>query len=178
MQNKISPGATPVFLDWQYIHLNKGVSDIVFLLVESIKFDQRIVDLVVNYYFQLVKEKANRRPRATTSTALSSIGSSIGESNRTSASAGGVAGSITVNSSPQRSDGEAPASLDDDALYTRFMRDFKLNLCLFPYFVMVWFNSEDPDKLIDKSFPMRFMKNLLDYFTHFLDPAFFDGLEG
>ena len=26
---------TPIFLDWQYIHLNKGLSDIVFLLVES-----------------------------------------------------------------------------------------------------------------------------------------------
>ena len=29
---------TPYFLDWQYIHLNKGISDIVFLLVESIMF--------------------------------------------------------------------------------------------------------------------------------------------
>ena len=25
----------PYFLDWQYIHLNKGISDITFLLVES-----------------------------------------------------------------------------------------------------------------------------------------------
>ena len=29
---------TPIFLDWQYIHLNKGISDIVFLLVESTNF--------------------------------------------------------------------------------------------------------------------------------------------
>ena len=32
----------PYFLDWQYIHLNKGISDIVFLLVESLDFDENI----------------------------------------------------------------------------------------------------------------------------------------
>ena len=29
----------PYFLDWQYTHMGKGISDIVFLLVESINFD-------------------------------------------------------------------------------------------------------------------------------------------
>ncbi len=42
---------------------------------------------------------------------------------------------------------------------------------------MVWFNSEDPDKLIDKSFPIAFMKNLLDYYTACLDLEFFKLVE-
>ena len=51
--------------------------------------------------------------------------------------------------------------------------DFKLSLCSFPFFVCVWFNSEDRDKLIDKTFPIRFMKNLMKYYHKYLDNSFF-----
>jgi beta-phosphoglucomutase len=105
---------TPYFLDWQYIQLNKGVSDIVFLLVESIKFDKMKVELVLNYYYCLISEKIK------------------------------------------------------DYSYEAYMNDFKTNLCIFPFVVCVWFNSEDNDKLLDKIFPIRFMKNLLDYYSYFL----------
>lgn len=103
----------PYFLDWQYIQLNKGVSDIVFLLVESIQFDKMKVDLVLNYYYCLISEKMK------------------------------------------------------DYTYADFMRDFKANLCIFPFVVCVWFNSEDNDKLLDKIFPIKFMKNLMKYYTYF-----------
>ena len=33
---------------------------------------------------------------------------------------------------------------------------------------MVWFNSEDNEKLIDKCFPLKFMKNLLKYYNYYL----------
>ena len=104
----------PYFLDWQYIQLNKGVSDIVFLLVESIKFDKMKVELVLNYYYCLISEKIK------------------------------------------------------NYTYEEFMCDFKANLCIFPFVVCVWFNSEDNDKLLDKIFPIRFMKNLMDYYSYFL----------
>ena len=52
--------------------------------------------------------------------------------------------------------------------YEEFMCDFKANLCIFPFVVCVWFNSEDNDKLLDKIFPIRFMKNLMDYYSYFL----------
>ena len=103
----------PYFLDWQYIHLNKGISDVVFLLVESITFNSFISDIVFNYYFCLNKEKRN-----------------ISREN--------------------------------------YLIDFKNALCIFPFFVMVWFNSEDQDKLIDKTFPLRFMRNVLKYYTYYL----------
>ena len=35
----------PYFLDFQYINLNKGISDIIFLLIESVDFDE---DLYIN----------------------------------------------------------------------------------------------------------------------------------
>ncbi len=105
----------PYFLDWQYIHLNKGVSDIVFLLIESIDFNENIVNLVEKYYYQLISEKIN------------------------------------------------------DYSYEDYMKDFKSSLCFFPFFVCVWFNSEDSDKLLDKTFPIRFMKNLLKYYDHYLE---------
>lgn len=104
----------PYLLDWQYIQLNKGVSDIVFLLVESIEFDKIKVDLVMNYYYCLINEKIK------------------------------------------------------DYSYEEFMRDFKTNLCIFPFIVCVWFNSEDNDKLLDKIFPIKFMKNLIKYYKYFL----------
>ena len=104
----------PYFLDWQYIQLNKGVSDIVFLLVESIKFDKMKVELVLNYYYCLISEKIK------------------------------------------------------DYTYQEFMCDFKANLCIFPFVVCVWFNSEDNDKLLDKIFPIRFMKNLVEYYTYYI----------
>jgi HAD superfamily hydrolase (TIGR01509 family) len=104
----------PYFLDWQYIQLNKGVSDIVFLLVESIQFDKRKVDLVLNYYYCLISEKIK------------------------------------------------------DYTYDEFIRDFKANICIFPFVVCVWFNSEDNDKLLDKIFPIKFMKNLMKYYNYFL----------
>jgi thiamine kinase-like enzyme len=103
----------PYFLDWQYIHLNKGISDIVFLLVESIEFDKITVDLVINYYYKLLKEARN-------------------------------------------------------ISYEDFMIDVKNSLCIFPFFVCVWFNSENSDKLLDPVFPIRFMKNLLLYYNYYL----------
>ena len=103
----------PIFLDWQYIHLNKGVSDIVFLLVESIEFDITTVELVVNFYYKLQNESH-------------------------------------------------PIS------YHTYMNDFKNALCIFPFFVCVWFNSELGDKLLDPVFPIKFMKNLMKYYNYFL----------
>ena len=44
-------------LDWQYIHLNKGVADIAFLLIESLKFDPLISNMVISYYYKLHHEK-------------------------------------------------------------------------------------------------------------------------
>ena len=103
----------PYFLDWQYIHLNKGISDISFLLVESIDFDHFIVDIVIKYYYKLMSETRK-------------------------------------------------ISWDE------YMADFKNALCIFPFFVCVWFNSEDSDKLLDPIFPIKFMKNLLKYYSYFL----------
>lgn len=104
----------PYLLDWQYIQLNKGVSDICFLLVESIEYDKIKVELVLNYYYCIISEKITN--------------------------------------------------------YTReeFMNDFKTSLMIFPFIVCVWFNSEDNDKLLDKVFPIRFMKNLLKYYNVYL----------
>ena len=103
----------PILLDWQYIHLNKGVSDIVFLLVESIEFDLLTVEIVINFYYKLQKESCN----------------------------------IT---------------------YDEYLKDFKTALCIFPFFVCVWFNSEPVDKILDKVFPIRFLKNLMKYYKHYL----------
>lgn len=107
---------TPYFLDWQYIHLNKGISDIVFLLVESTDFDPIINNIVINYYYKT---------------------------------------SVMYNS------------------YEEFIHDFKIALCIFPFFVMVWFNSENRDNLLDKVFPINFMKNTLKFYNHYLDESFF-----
>jgi thiamine kinase-like enzyme len=103
----------PIFLDWQYIHLNKGISDIVFLLVESVDFDPITVEVVLNYYYKLHNEKF-------------------------------------------------------ELSYETYLRDVKNALCVFPFFVCVWFNSEDGDKLLDPVFPIRFLKNLMKYYNHFL----------
>lgn len=102
----------PIFLDWQYIHLNKGVSDIVFMLVESIEFDIMTVELVVNFYYKLQNE------------------------------------SYSIS-------------------YEKYMNDFKNALCIFPFFVCVWFNSESGDKLLDPVFPIKFMKNLMKYYNYY-----------
>ena len=41
----------PYFLDFQYINLNKGISDIIFLLIESIDFDEELYEEVLDYYY-------------------------------------------------------------------------------------------------------------------------------
>merc|ERR1712194_151489 len=56
-RDQVGGATTPVFLDWQYIHLNKGVSDVAFLLVESITFDPTMVGIVVDYYYKLWAQK-------------------------------------------------------------------------------------------------------------------------
>jgi hypothetical protein len=61
--------------------------------------------------------------------------------------------------------------LFDDLLF-----DFKLALCIFPFFVMVWFNSENRDNLLDKVFPIKFMKNTLKFYNKFLDDEFFNSI--
>jgi hypothetical protein len=107
---------TPIFLDWQYIHLNKGISDITFILVESTDFDKTLNDIIIKYYYKKTLMYSK---------------------------------------------------LDD------LMEDFKISLCIFPFFVMVWFNSENRDNLLDKIFPIRFMKNLLKFYDYYLDDDFF-----
>ena len=111
---------SPVFLDWQYIHLNKGISDIVFLLAESIEFDENINNIIINYYYKK---------------------------------------SIMYNNIKE------------------LMNDFKIALCIFPFFVMIWFNSENRDNLLDKVFPIKFMKNTLKYYNKYLDDSFFNSLQ-
>lgn len=101
--------STPYLLDWQYIQLNKGVSDICFLLVESIKFDKITVEVALKYYYCLISNH------------------------------------------------------NENYTYEDFMNDFKVSLGVFPFVVCVWFNSEDSDKLIDNVFPIKFMKNVLEY---------------
>jgi hypothetical protein len=64
-------------------------------------------------------------------------------------------------------------------MYNNFedlIKDFKISLCIFPFFVMIWFNSENRDNLLDKVFPIRFMKNLLKFYDYYLDKLFFEKL--
>jgi HAD superfamily hydrolase (TIGR01509 family) len=100
-------------LDWQYLQLNKGVSDIIFLLVESINFDEIKLDIVIKYYYSLINENNN------------------------------------------------------NYTFDNYLIDIKKSLCVFPFFVTVWFNTEDDDKLLDKIFPIRFMQNFLKYLNYF-----------
>ena len=111
---------TPIFLDWQYIHLNKGISDITFLLVESTDFNEDLIDIIIKYYYK--------------------------------------------------------KSIMYENLYD-LLFDFKVSLCIFPFFVMVWFNSENRDNLLDKIFPINFMKNTLKFYNKYLDDSFFNSLD-
>ncbi len=110
----------PYFLDWQYINLSKGVTDVVFLLCESIDFDKITCDLVLNYYYTLIKS--------------------------------------------------------DNPLYDydAYMYEVKLALCAFPFVVCVWFGSEDANMLMNKTFPMKFLKNTILYMEYLLNSEFLD----
>jgi len=103
-----------IILDWQYIHLGKGVSDLVFLLVESIDFDEIFCNTIRHLYYKLYSET------------------------------------------------------DPSYSYNQFEYEFNLSLCMFPFFVCVWFNSEEIDKLIDSTFPLRFLRNLDKYYQYYL----------
>jgi beta-phosphoglucomutase-like phosphatase (HAD superfamily)/choline kinase len=44
----------PFFLDFQYINLNKGISDIIFLLIESIDFNENLYNNIIQYYYDII----------------------------------------------------------------------------------------------------------------------------
>lgn len=44
----------PYFLDFQYINLNKGINDIVFLLIESVDFDEELYVNIIQYYYNII----------------------------------------------------------------------------------------------------------------------------
>ena len=113
---------TPYFLDWQYVNLSKGVTDIIFLLCESADFDKIICDIVLKYYYMLIKH--------------------------------------------------------DNPLYDyeTYMHEVRLSLCAFPFVVSVWFNSENADILDNKTFPIRFLKNTMQYMEYILDDGFIESL--
>ena len=111
-----------VILDWQYIHLGKGVSDLVFLLVEIINFDKNLCNTIRHLYYKLYSETY-----------------------------------------PSYS-------------YNQFEYEFNLSLCMFPFFVCVWFNSEEIDKLIDSTFPLRFIRNLEKYYQYYLTDFDFENI--
>ena len=60
--------------------------------------------------------------------------------------------------------------------YDEYLNDIKLSLCAFPLFVCIWFNTEDINKLNDKSFPLRFMKNFINYFEYLINENFINKL--
>uniref|UniRef100_A0A6C0LYU8 CHK kinase-like domain-containing protein n=1 Tax=viral metagenome TaxID=1070528 RepID=A0A6C0LYU8_9ZZZZ len=106
----------PVFFDWQYVHLNKGVSDITFFLIECIDFDENTTDIVEKYYYKLLYEK---HPEIT---------------------------------------------------YEEYKKDLLNSLCIFPFFVMIWFNSNEEYRSTDSDYkdsPTRFMNNLLLYYEYY-----------
>ena len=45
------------------------------------------------------------------------------------------------------------------------------------FFVMVWFNSENRENLLDKVFPINFMKNTLKFYNKYLDDEFFESIK-
>lgn len=108
----------PYFLDFQYINLNKGVSDIIFLLVESVDFNENICDISLKYYYTLILEN-----------------------------------NISYD-------------------YNQYLIDLQASLSCFPFFVAVWFNTEDINTLNDKSFPLNFLKNLIKYMNYLIEPDF------
>jgi len=113
---------TTYFLDWQYIHLNKGVSDVAFLLIESLAFDPDLVPKVERFYYDLHKDGAKL--------------------NHTNYS------------------------------YEQYLKDFRCSICSFAFFVMVWFNSENKEDLVDPTFPRRFLKNLIKYYNYYITEEF------
>lgn len=108
----------PYFLDFQYIHLNKGISDIIFLLVESVDFDKNICDIAIKYYYTLLLQN-----------------------------------NISYD-------------------YEKYKIDLQASLCCFSFFVCIWFNTEDINSLTDKSFPLKFLQNLIKYMDYLIDEKF------
>lgn len=97
------------FIDWQYMRLGKGISDLVFFLVESVNPHSPFVPVLLREY----TKKMN----------------------------------ISYDSS--------------------FLRSLLLSLYGFPFFVMVWFGSEEVRALKDPTFPIRFRKNFDAYLDLF-----------
>ena len=56
--------------------------------------------------------------------------------------------------------------------YEEYIYNIKLSLCCFPYFVCIWFNTENIQLLNDKNFPVRFMKNYIQYLEYLIDDDF------
>ena len=46
-----------VLFDWQYVQFNKGVSDIVFLMIECMDFNKNLFNKIKEYYFNLQNKK-------------------------------------------------------------------------------------------------------------------------
>ena len=102
----------PYFLDFQYINLNKGISDIVFLLIESVDFNAKLYDEIIAYYYKKIQNSNIKYP------------------------------------------------------YDEYQEDIRNAICIFPFFVMIWFNTENPENLVDKNFPRIFMTKLIKYYEY------------
>jgi HAD superfamily hydrolase (TIGR01509 family) len=153
-------------LDWQYIMLSKGVTDLTFLLVESVPFDQQLVELSLMYYYRLSKVRTSTSQKNFLATAFHLFFSANTKY-------------VTIHSFLTTLHYVIQYNTQDnnvDTTHEEIMRDFKLALCAFPFFVMVWFNSESSEKLLDKSFPLKFMKGILKYYNCYLDLDFFASL--
>lgn len=57
-----------------------------------------------------------------------------------------------------------------------YMYEVRLALCAFPFVVCVWFNTEDANVLENKTFPITFLKNTLQYMKYLLNDEFIDSL--
>jgi hypothetical protein len=55
---KMDNGCEPIFLDWQYVSIGKGVQDLVFFLIESFEIDniKLFFPIFKNYYYIKLSE--------------------------------------------------------------------------------------------------------------------------
>jgi hypothetical protein len=51
-----------------------------------------------------------------------------------------------------------------DYTMENYNKDFNDAICYFPFFVAIWFGTVDEDELIDKNFPLEYIKKLFDFY--------------
>lgn len=130
-------------IDWQYICEGKGLQDVIFFMIESFESNKisEYFNIIIEHYYNIISSPNDNVNYNNLSESMINVMTDEKSINKT----------IYVYSREE------------------YYEDITLSICYFPMLVAIWFGTIDSENLIDKNFPLVFIKKFIFFLNNYVN---------